>query len=496
MPHPSPQWQILETHVSVVVLTGEWAYKFKKPVSFGFLDYGSLERRRHFCERELELNRRYSQDLYLGLSALVALPSGSWKLIPVEEVSSGKATVLEYAVRMRQFPQSALLSHQLKACLSDEFIMSLADMLVGLHQTLPRSTFLPDEFVEVTRRWVLENFEHFESHLLDPNSLCDLKAWTQSQLDRMRSAMARRCETGHVRECHGDLHLDNVLFLDGQFQLFDGIEFNRELSEIDVINDLAFLLMELSEHGYAGISRCMLTSYLERAGDYSALHELRLYLVYRSLVRAKVDLIRRCQVVESERSDFGESGKAYLAYARRVAQPSRPRLYVMHGLSGSGKSTVAMQIVSRAGAIRVRSDWIRKRLMGHDDPHEKTSVEDLAKTYSTEISRATYAHLLAIAEEVLSAGFSVVADATFLKQTWREQFLAMARKKEVECRIVSCQASEQVLAKRLASRGADPSDATIETVRLQMQEVDAWTETELPLVVNATQLIAELEAPE
>lgn len=510
LPHAVTQWEIIDTHISRILLTGQWAYKFKKPVCFPFLDYSTIQKRCQSCHRELSINRRFSDNLYDSVWMVVGNPLGDQlestfgadanatsnrngivlNLIPIDALHDP----LDFAVRMRQFSQESLLSKQLShGCLSRSNAISsmdqLASLLAKIHAQAPLSKFTPDEFAEITGRWCMENFHSirqfgFQSQLVD-----ELEWWCVNRIQSDLGLLESRAEQGFVRECHGDLHLDNVIFHEGQFQLFDGIEFNRELSEIDVASDLAFLVMELTEHGYAAHASRLLSGWLEATDDYAALQELPFYLVYRALVRAKVDLIRQAELHASDPCALSRKGEAYLKFACQEISGKSPVLYLMHGLSGSGKSTTAMQIVQHKGAVRLRSDWIRKQLLGMHNPNSKTDSAMLEHAYSRQVTGHTYEHLLQRCQMVLRSGYSAIADATFLHRFQREPFLQLADSLGVAVQIVHCQAPLHVLQSRLELRGEDPSDATLETIHHQMATSESWTDRERRLLVAADDLL-------
>lgn len=487
--HDCPDWRVLETHISVIVLTGPWAYKFKKQVDFGFLDYSTLEKRRSCCERELECNVRYSQGLYDGVVKVID-QDGALHVVPIDSHPMPDVDVVDYGVRMRQFPQTALLSQQLEAGLPASNMDALARRLADWHRDWPASTGTRADFLNATEHWMRENFEHFDQHLNEPQRLDAIRQWSERQWESLAERMHRRWEIGRIKQCHGDLHLDNVLFWHDQFQLFDGIEFNRQLSEIDVANDLAFLLMELSEQGYRRHARRLLSSYLEQSHDYQAIDVMRFYLVYRALVRAKVNLIRQQQTSGLERTDFSEEGTAFLEFADRITTGGTPSLYLMHGVSGSGKSTVAMQMVEQMGVIRLRSDWVRKKLKGQADPDQKTAPEDLPQMYSKQSTEQTYQWLRTTAEQILQAGYSVVVDATFLERWQRQPFQQTADSNGVPFHLVTCGAARSELEQRLRDRGPDPSDATIEVLDQQFEKQDPIQECEESFVIPASQLVS------
>ena len=481
-------WRKIETHISVILLTGEDAYKFKKPLQLGFLDYSTLEKRRENCLKELEINRRFSEQLYLNLVAVIETDK-QLRFVDAQQVADSD-DVLEYGVRMKQFPADSLLHDRLKAGLPTVAMDQLADVLAELHSRLPVTRFSADQFHEATKRWAKENFQYLRNHLVDFNTCQTLEQWTDQFWQDHQGIMAKRFQSGHVRRCHGDLHLENVLFWDEQFQLFDGIEFNDELSEIDVANDLAFLLMELSEHGYRSHARRLLSRYLERSQDYELIGVLRYYLVYRALVRAKVDLIRQQQTSQQERSRFSAAGKNYQEFAERIVEDGDPTLYLMHGVSGSGKSTVAMRMVEHLGVVRLRSDWVRKFQHDQSDPYQKTSVTELSRLYSQEATDKTYQWLLEQAALLLANGFSVAVDATFLSVAQRSPFQKLAESLGIDYRLVACHASRAELVRRLRERGSDPSDATVEVLDRQLHSHEPLLEAEASMVVTPEQLFS------
>ena len=287
-PHPVKHFSVIETHISWVILTGEYAYKIKKPVNLGFVDFSTLARREHFCKEELRLNRRFSAALYLEVVAI----RGS----RTRPHLSAEGAVIEYAVKMREFTQTGLLgSYAKEQRLEPAHIDSMADIIADFHGQAQRAdpgtafgscdTFL---------KWSRENFEHIEAVLparLLPQGFDALKKWCLSLSREQRNSIDERLANGFVRECHGDLHLGNMAFVDGRITLFDCIEFNEELRWIDISSEMAFVAMDLQAHGYSGFAWRFINRYLQACGDYSGLPVLRRYLVYRALVRAKVEAL-------------------------------------------------------------------------------------------------------------------------------------------------------------------------------------------------------------
>lgn len=463
-PDPAGKPQRLETHISWIVLTGTFAYKIKKPVRFDFLDYSTLELRRQQCERELEIGRRYAPEIYVAVLPIRETTQGL-------TVGGGAGSIIDYAVQMRQFDQAQLLDRQLTAGqVAGHEMDALAEQLAMYHSQAARVELVADEASSRVIQPASENFDYLLAHLADSiqrNAVAQLKGWTELQTVRLRPWFAQRAAAGAVRECHGDLHLNNLLRIDGKFLAFDPIEFNDRLSQIDTINEAAFLMMELHEHGFRSHAYRFINQYLEAARDYDGLRGLSYYLVYRAMVRAKVDVIRHTQTTGSQQTTLTDTGWRYVQYAQRVAAPVRPALLIMHGFSGSGKSTVAMRLVEARGLMRLRSDVIRKQLLGID-PQDKTPEHRLGEAYSADLTARVYEQLATRSEQVLSAGFGVIADATFLKCSQRQRFADLAARLNVPFQIIDCTASISELERRLAQRGLDPSDATLSVLQHQI----------------------------
>jgi len=457
-PHQSGPVELVETHISWVFLAGDYAYKVKKPVNLGFLDFSTLQARRFYCEEELRLNRRTAPGLYLDVVAVGDSPAGPRV--------GGAGKTLEYALKMQRFPQEALADSvarrgELRAVQVD----AIAAAIAAFHASIPVA---PKESGHGSPEHVvspaLENFEQLGKLLADPAEMArlgKLRDWTRGESARLRELFAARKHGGFVRECHGDLHLGNIVFLDGRPMPFDCIEFNAELRWIDVMNEVAFLAMDLREHGLDGAAWRFLNAYLETAGDYAGVRVLGYYLVYRALVRAKIACIRARQ----PEAIAGAQGRArreygdYLALAGSLAVFARPALVLMHGLAGSGKTTIAQAMLERIGAIRVRSDVERKRLHGLA-AQARTHARPYGGIYAPASTRLTYERLKQAARDIVESGHCVVVDAAFLWRAEREQFRALARELGAPFLIASCRASEGALRSRLARREAAMSDAS------------------------------------
>ena len=469
-PHPADRIDARETHISYVLLAGDFAYKVKKPVDLGFLDFRSLEARRRFCEEEVRINRRTAPGLYLGVVAI----TGSEAAPRVD----GQGEPIEYAVRMRRFADDALLESRASAgTLASEEVVALARTVARFHAGAARAgKGSPYGSAELVLDSALGNLSHLQSLAPSPEllpALGDLRDWTVRSHAGLRTAMDARQAEGFVRDGHGDLHLGNVVLLEGRPVPFDAIEFDAKLRWIDVMNDIAFTVMDLEHHGLHGQAMRFLNAYLEETGDYEGLALLRFYLVYRALVRAKVSAIRLEQpdLESHERMTVRKRVRDHVLLAQRLSWQSLPRLVVMHGLSGSGKSTMSEALAASLGAIRLRSDIERKRLSGLD-PLARTNSPAGGGLYSPDRSRATYERLGHLAQSVLAAGFPVIIDAAFLRKGDRQSFRAIAERAGATFTIASCSAPLEVLRRRVAERAGDASEARVDVLDHQLAVED------------------------
>ncbi|HBX57901.1 AAA family ATPase [Pseudomonas sp. UBA2684] len=465
-PHPVDGFQVIETHISWVLLTGPYAYKIKKPVDFGFLNFTELADREHFCKEELRLNQRLTQGLYLEVLPI----NGSLDAPQL----AGAGPVIEYALKMRQFPQNQLLSDvQARGELSEAHIDALAAQIAHFHQNTPQVA-LDHPLCNATAivAPLRQNFEQIRPMLTDKADLQQLdalEAWVETSLERLWPELEARAAQGFIRECHGDIHLGNAALLDGQAVLFDCIEFNEPFRLIDVALDAAFLAMDLEDRGLKCLSRRFISAWLEHSGDYAALKLLNLYKAHRALVRAKVSLFRLGQEQDSvQRAVILRQYRSYASLAESYsAIPSR-FLAITHGVSAVGKSHVAMRLVEALGAIRLRSDVERKRLFGAQQTGDHDQLS--AGIYSQDASTATYQRLHQLADAALQAGFPVVIDATYLAHAQRQLAWQIAEETGVPFLILDCNAPDEVIASWLEQRqadGQDPSDATWAVIQAQ-----------------------------
>lgn len=485
-PHPATGVEVVETHISYVLLAGDFAYKIKKPVDFGFLDFSTLELRQYYCEKELRLNRRLAPDLYLDVIAI----TGTIKNPEVD----GSGPVLEYAVRMRRFPSNGLLSQHIDR-LTPELVDSLAVRVAAFHARIDSTDVdNPCGSPDLVYVPMQENFNLIRVLEHEPQVIAQLdhlERWAQRTHADLSGTLAARKADGFVRECHGDMHLGNITLIDDEAVIFDGIEFSRDLRWIDTISEISFLVMDLEKRGRTELAQRFLNSYLEQSGDYDGLELLAFYKAYRALVRAKVAAIRLGQddLAEEERVRLKQDLHDYIDLAESYTRVGQPAVVITHGASGSGKSFSARLLAMWLPAVQVRSDVERKRLSGLEPQADSGSVP-WAGMYSEESTWKTYQRLLDLAEDLVAYGFIAIVDATFLKQEQRRLFADMADRMLVPFVILDMQFAEEVLHARVRSRverGHGVSEADEKILDMQLETAEPLTRKEQASVVMVTE---------
>lgn len=464
-PHAAPDPALVETHISWIVLAGDYAYKLKKPLRFAFLDYSTTALRRAACVAEVTLNRRWAPALYLGVSELVATAAGPRFDQP--------GTPIEPAVRMRRFDRRLEL---------DALVArgeARADELAGLGAAVAgwqaaasagdpaAAAGSPDDALAAAR----ENLETLATPGLPvpPAEVAALAAWIEREHAALVPGLAARRAAGRIRECHGDLHAGNVVRLDGALTPFDGIEFSPRLRTIDVASDAAFLAMDLARRGRPDLAAAFADGWFAASGDYAAAGVWRWFLTYRALVRAKVLALRAQQATDAAtRASAWAECRGYIAAAAGHARAGTGRLVITCGPSGSGKSRLAAALVTALPAIRIRADVERKRLAGHA-PAERHAAAADAGLYAPTITQATYAWLLEAAGGLVRAGLDVIVDATFQDPRQRHAAAATARAAGAGFAILECTAPAALLRARVAARRDDPSDATTDILERQLR---------------------------
>jgi uncharacterized protein len=463
-PHPVRAVQLVETHVSWVLLTGEFAYKIKRPVQYAFIDLRSEERRAYYCREELRLNRRFAPDLYVGVCAIRERDG--------QATFSGTGPLIEHAVRMRQFDREEELDRLLVAGgIELEELAAFGAYLAAIHASVAVASRdgtrgRPDTI----RAQVQENLEQCieaASGLDTMQELIALREPMSRRLQRLSPDMSRRLEEGFVRECHGDLHSRNIVRRDGRLLAFDCMEFEPAFRWIDVAEEIAFLAADSEAQGFRSAGHAFLCGYLSASGDYESIRLLDLYKAHRALVRAKVVALSRETDVRPHRG--------YVRTARESLEVKRPRLILMSGLSGSGKTWLATRLAPQINAIHVRSDVERKRQAGLV-PTARSEAAPEQGLYSPTATTQVYECLAQAATHVLSGGYTIIVDATFLRREERERFRTLAAACGVPLQFVRCQAPPATLRERIRSRatsGRDASDADLEVLQWQEQHAEA-----------------------
>ena len=487
--------RMAETHISWVLLTGAYAYKVKKPLKLSFLDYSTLERRRSFCAEEVRLNRRYAPDLYLAV-----VPIGGTASQP--RVDAG-GQPLEYAVKMRQFDASDELGALLAArAVADSEMSALGELIARFHSAAAHAPADRDfGSAETVQRVTLDNFPEVR-RLPESAAWIDelriLETWVDASHAHGRRQIGLRRERGWVRECHGDLHCGNVVRWAGRMTPFDGIEFDPALRFIDVVNDLAFLTMDLSSRGRDDLRHAVLQGWCEQLGDFDGLSLMPYFEVYRALVRAKVASLRAMQEPPGTPSRAADCAAAasYLAWARRRTRRAPPVLLLTCGLSGSGKTWLARSLATALPALHLRSDVERKRLAGLG-PLDASRSAPGGGIYTLDFNERTYARLHDCAAAALRGGEDVIVDAAFLRRAERGRLLGLARALEIPCAILHCSAPAQVLRERVGERaaaGQDASEAGLGVLERQPGYWEPFQPGESPQVVEVDTTVPGAEA--
>lgn len=473
-PHPVETVVVRQTHISWVLLAGAYAYKIKKPVRFDFVDFSSLERRRQACEDELRLNRRFAPGLYVDVVAIRGTAA--------RPAFEGESAPIEYAVRLRRFDTDQELGALLaRDAVTREEMGTFGQHLARLHEDCP--VYDAPGMAQRSLAVVSANLDELlvEASSARPGEpgglelLPGMARWLRDRATVCAAALERRAACGRVRECHGDLHVGNVVRFEGCLTAFDCLEFDISLRRIDVLDDAAFLFMDLVARGRRDLAYAFLNGWLESAGDYEAIGLLGGFFVHRALVRLKVHRLGG-EPLEARR---------YLDAAQAFVQGSRALLVLTCGLSGSGKTWLSERLMAEAGAIRIRSDVERKRMAGLQAG--QSSARAGIDIYTLAFNDRVYERLRHLAGEQLRAGQSVIVDAAFLKQAERRRFVALADELDVPVVLLHCVAPQEELGRRLSERqraGKDASEADEAVMRRQVHAWEPFTDIEQPAVIE------------
>ncbi|WP_017317512.1 bifunctional aminoglycoside phosphotransferase/ATP-binding protein [Mastigocladopsis repens] len=485
-PHPVKEpIELVQTHISYVLLTGNYAYKVKKPMNFGFLDYSTLEKRRHFCHEELRLNQRGAAELYLEVFPCT--------LVGEQYQLGGTGEAVEYVLKMLQFPTDALFSKMFEQGKLDEALLEELGRVVAQYHA---KTVTNDEIrsfgeVEQIRAAFDENYEQTEKYIGGPQTreqFEETKRYTDQFFAQRRELFNSRIQNSYIRECHGDLHLGNICLWRDKIWLFDCIEFNKPFRFVDVMFDIAYAVMDLEGQQRPDLSNAYLNTYVEQTGDWEGLQVLPIYLSRQSYVRAKVTsfLLDDPSVPSSVKEEVAKKAANYYKLAWEYTKPRQGRLILMSGVSGSGKSTTARYLARQLGAIHIRSDAVRKHLAGIG--LLERGGDDL---YTAAMTQKTYARLLELGILLASEGYVVILDAKYDRQQLRDEAIAQAQEHQLSLQIISCIAPSEVLQQRLNDRTGDIADAQADLLASQLEQAEPLTEKEKPLakILDTTQSI-------
>ena len=482
-PHPvNEPIHLIQTHISYVLLTGEYSYKVKKPVNFGFLDFSTLAQRQHFCQEELQLNQRLSPQLYLAVVPI----TGDAAQYRLASDPNPPGEVVEYTVQMRQFEQEQLFSHLFEQGeLTLEQMQALGKLVASFHATAATNAEI-QAFgdVQAVRAVAEDNYQTslpYVGRAQTQTQLAQTQAFTEEFFQTHSDWFAQRQAEGKIRECHGDLHLNNVCRYQDQIQVFDCIEFNQEFRRTDVMYDAAFMVMDLEFQGRPDLANAFLNAYLEQTGDYWGAALLPLYLSMRAYIRAKVGslMLDDPGIPETQKQEAQERAAAYYHLAWRYTQRSPGKIFLMSGLSGSGKTTVARQVAQKIKAIHIRSDAVRKQL-ARISLNQRGDQEGAygSGIYSPEMTKKTYDRLLELGIFLAQQGLPVILDAKYDQQDLRQDAIAQAQANHLQIKILHCTAPRDVLETRLQTRQGDIADATAAHLADQQQAAEPLSETE------------------
>ncbi len=459
-PHPTGKIEHLETHISDVFLAGDYAYKLKKPLDFGFLDFTTLEKRRHACHDEVRLNARLAPQIYLGVVPVCA--SGQGYRIAAADCKPGEQPA-EYAVRMRRLPQDGLLDRlAAQGKLARAQLVDIARQIARFHATAERGPEIERYgALDSVAYPVRQNFEQTEKYIgvtIGRERHARLRAYSEDFLRGRAARFAQRVAEHRIVDGHGDLHLRNMCLHDGRVVIFDCVEFNQAFRAGDVMNDIAFLTMDLDARGLPALGNVFLNEYLEWTQDYGGLALLDFYQIYRAYVRGKVTSFLMDAAPEPARREAARrEAEEYFQLAERYLAPRAPGLLITCGLSGSGKTTAARQAAAMLGGVMVRSDAIRKHLAGI--PLDQDASAPFGQgIYSPAMSARTYQAMLGHAHAVIDAGRWAILDATYHTRAARAGVAQLARERGVPFAIVHCLAERDELARRLHRRAVENSD--------------------------------------
>ncbi|MBG0745048.1 MAG: AAA family ATPase [Planktothrix agardhii KL2] len=473
-PHPVQEpIELLQTHISFILLTGEYAYKIKKIVDFGFLDYSTLEKRRYFCEQELQMNQQQAPELYLEVLPIIEIGDRF-------QFGENQNYAIEYSLKMRQFPQENLfinLFNQDK--LTKQEMETLGNVVAKFHLNCPSNEHIL-KFGEIAqiRHAIDGNYLKTEKYIgccQTQEQYEQTKQYTDSFFETHEAIFKSRIKNRFIRECHGDLHLKNICIYQDKILLFDRIEFNQEFRFVDVIYDVAFVVMDLEGRGRNDLGNKFLNTYIENTGDWEGLQLLPFYLTRQAYVRAKINslILDDSAITEKQKEIAKQEASQYYKLAWQYTRKSSGGIVMMSGLSGSGKSTTARQLSKQLNAIHIRSDAVRKHLA--NVPLHEPGGEEI---YTPEMTEKIYKRLLELGLLLAKQGFWVILDAKYEQQERRGEVIETCHTHQLPLQIIECTAPMDILQERLQQRQGDISDATIDLLTSQRTTSQPFTDSE------------------
>lgn len=486
--------EVVRTHGALIFLSDHDAYKIKRPVRYDYLDFSTLGKRKAMLDRELTLNRPAAPEIYLGLVAVTRAADGGLRL-------GGEGEVVEWCLHMRRFPKGAELSEMAaRGTLTRAIAEDLGRVVATLHARAEIRDADGAALVAAVAEEVESTLDGM-TDVLPRDALTDLFRALRGHIDRNSELLRDRGRAGFVRRGHGDLHLGNIVLLDGRPTPFDALEFSERLGTLDVLYDLAFLLMDLLHRDLPEAANAALASYLFHADTpdhLDALALLPLFLALRAAIRAMVS-VQAGRLSDGDRSDRTAEARAYLKEARAHLTPPPPRLIALGGLSGTGKTTLAGRLAPHVGpapgAIHLRSDLERKALF---DVDPLTPLPDTA--YTPEVSARVYDRLLDKARRILSAGHSVIVDAVFAQEGDRRRLDDLTQASGARLTGLWLTVDAETMIKRVEARQGDASDADAAVVRRQLAQSNPapdWAQVDASGTPEATltRALRRLDAP-
>lgn len=468
-PKPPPVVTREETHISHLFFAGDLVYKVKKAVRFSFLDFSTLAKRRHYLQRELQLNRRLAPSVYLGVLP-IALDESGWRL-------GGWAEPAEYTLVMRRLPEKRMLPFLLSTNqVTPEMMAELAKLLADFHANAEIVADIdPNAYLSSVEKYWYENVADLEPYARagsDREGLEVIKKFGAEFLNAHKDLLARRIIQGWIRDVHGDLHAEHICFAPDGIQIFDCIEFSKQLRRCDLAAEVGFLLMDLRARGGEYLVEPFLARYRERINDSDMAKLLPFFECYRALVRAKVHVLRA--------RSWSDDAARYFRFARRLTwEAFEPFLVVVFGLTGSGKSTLCRALAERLGLTVINSDVVRKQIAGKSGRHVAPVNEGI---YSSRMTEQTYAEMVRQAEKLVLAGKGALLDATFIRRQQREKITELAKKYKIALLMIHCSAPDTITQSRLrrrAAEGVDISDGRWDIYVAQKAAAEALDEIEL-----------------